>query len=53
MVLAHVKSEMQGTFTEGKYRGIVLPAGEGSIAVVARKGQEFDGDLKAVLEGVR
>jgi hypothetical protein len=53
MVLAHVKSEMQGTFTEGKYRGIVLPAGEGSIAVVARMGQEFDGDLKAVLEGVR
>jgi hypothetical protein len=40
-------------FTEGEYRGIVLPAGSGSIAVVARNGQEFDGDLKAVLEGVR
>jgi uncharacterized protein DUF3379 len=53
MVLAHVKSETQGAFTEGGYRGTLLPAGEGSIAVVARKGQEFDGDLKAVLEGVR
>jgi len=53
MVLAHVKSETQGTFTEGDYRGIVLPAGVGSVAVVARKGQEFDGDLKGVLEGVR
>jgi hypothetical protein len=53
MVLAHVKSETTGTFAEGEYSGIVLPAGSGSIAVVARKGQEFDGDLKAVLEGVR
>jgi hypothetical protein len=53
MVLAHEKSEAVGTFTEGEYRGIVLPAGAGSIAVVAHKGQDFDGDLKAVLEGVR
>jgi len=53
MVLENVKSEVEGTFTEGEYRGIVLPAGSGSIAVIARKGQEFDSDLKAVLEGVR
>ena len=53
MVLEHVKSDAEGVFTEGEYRGIVLPAGSGSIAVVARKGQEFDGDLKGVLEGVR
>jgi len=53
MVLAHVKSDTKETFSEGKYRGIVLPAGSGSIAVVAHKGQEFDGDLEAVLEGVR
>jgi hypothetical protein len=53
MVLEHVKSDSKETFTEGDYHGIVLPAGEGSIAVVARKGQEFDGALKAVLEGVR
>jgi hypothetical protein len=53
MVLAHVASDAEGVFSEGQYRGIVLPAGQGSIAVVARKGQEFDGDLKAVLEGLR
>jgi hypothetical protein len=53
MVLEHVKSVAEGKFTEGKYRGIVLPAGSGSIAVVAPKGQEFDGALKDVLEGVR
>ena len=47
MVLEHVKSVAEGKFTEGKYRGIVLPAGSGSIAVVARKGQEFDGALEA------
>jgi hypothetical protein len=52
MVLAHVKSTAEDVFTEGEYRGIVLPAGAGSIAVVARRGQEFDGDLAAVLEGV-
>jgi hypothetical protein len=53
MVLAHVKSGAGGRFSEGEYRGIVLPAGAGSIAVLAHKGQEFDGDLEAVLEGVR
>ena len=30
-----------------------MPAGTGSIAVVARKGQEFDGALEAVLAGLR
>jgi hypothetical protein len=53
MVLAHVAGHEEGEFSEGDYRGIVLPAGSGSIAVVARKGQEFDGDLKAVLAGLR
>ncbi|HEY6125439.1 MAG TPA: DUF3379 family protein [Steroidobacteraceae bacterium] len=53
MVLDHVKSDAEGKFSEGEYRGIVMPAGSGSIAVVARKGQEFDGALKDVLEGVR
>ncbi len=53
MVLAHVAGEKERVFTEGQYRGIVLPAGEGSIAVVARKGQEFDADLKVVLAGLR
>jgi len=53
MLLAHVKSEAAGEFAEGEYRGIVLPAGDGSVAVIAHKGQEFDGALKGVLEGVR
>ena len=53
MVLAHVKAEGTGEFSEGKYHGVVLPAGSGSIAVVAREGQEFDGYLKTLLEGVR
>jgi len=51
MVLAHEQDGSNGEFTEGKYHGVVLPAGSGSIAVVAPKGQEFDGALKAVLEG--
>ena len=46
MVLAHVTAEGAGKFSEGEYHGVVLPAGAGSIAVVARKGQEFDGDLE-------
>ena len=43
MVLAHVTAEGAGKFSEGEYHGVVLPAGAGSIAVVAREGQEFDG----------
>ena len=53
MVLAHVTAEGAGEFSEGEYHGVVLPAGAGSIAVVAREGQEFDGYLKTLLEGVR
>lgn len=53
MVLAHEQRGTEGEFTEGKYHGIVLAAGAGSIAVVAPEGQEFDGALKDVLEGVR
>jgi len=53
MVLAHVTAEGAGKFSEGEYHGVVLPAGSGSIAVVARDGQEFDSYLKTLLEGVR
>jgi len=55
MVLAHIKTDAtkQVTFSEGEYHGVVLPAGPGSIAVLAPKGQEFDGYLKPLLEGVR
>jgi hypothetical protein len=53
MVLAHVKSTAKEKFSEGGYRGVVLPAGVGSIAVVARQGQEVDRELEAVLAGLR
>ena len=53
MVLAHEQSKSEGSFDEGKYHGIVLSMGSGSVAVVAPKGQAFDGDLKTVLEGER
>ena len=53
MVLSHVRTDAdsQGTFEEGEYHGIVLPAGSGSIAVLAPKGQEFDGAVEQVVEG--
>jgi hypothetical protein len=53
MVLAHEQRQSRGEFTEGKYHGVVLPMGSGSVAVVAPKGQEFDGALEAVLGGER
>jgi len=55
MLLSHIKTdvETQGTtFQEGEYHGIVLPAGSGSIAVLAPKGREFDGALKDLLPTV-
>jgi hypothetical protein len=53
MVLAHVASAAKEKFSEDGYRGVVLPAGDGSIAVVARQGQDIDGALAAVLAGLR
>ena len=51
MLLAHEKAGLTGPFKEGKYHGMILPAGSGSIAVVAPRGQEFDAALKLVMEG--
>jgi hypothetical protein len=53
MVLAHVNSAARENFTEGGYRGVVLPARQGSLAVIAREGQQVDADLEAVLAGLR
>jgi hypothetical protein len=53
ILLAHVTAEGAGKFSDGKYHGVVLPAGSGSIAVLARAGQELDGYIETVLEGVR
>ena len=55
MVLSHIKTDVltQGaTFKEGEYHGVVLPAGSGSIAIIAPKGQAYDGAAKLVMEGV-
>ena len=54
MLLSHIKTDAtkQGSFREGEYHGALLPAGEGSIAVLAPKGQAYDFALKQVLEGV-
>jgi hypothetical protein len=51
MVLSHEHVKAQVEFIEGEYHGVVYPAGSGSIAVLAPKGQEFDGTLKEMLEG--
>jgi hypothetical protein len=53
MVLSHEQVKSRAEFSEGEYHGVILPAGEGGIAVLAPKGREFDGALEAVLEGVR
>jgi hypothetical protein len=53
MLLAHEKTGRQSRFDEGGYHGVLLPAGSGSVAVVAPRGREFDGYLQQVLEGVR
>ena len=53
MVLAHEKVKARSEFTEGEYHGILLPADTGGIAVLAPKGQEFEGALDAVLAGAR
>jgi hypothetical protein len=53
MVLAHVASAEKEKFSESGYRGVVMPAGAGSIAVVARQGQDINGALDAVLAGLR
>jgi hypothetical protein len=53
MLLAHEKSDRHGSFEEGDYHGILLPAGSGSVAVIAPKGQEIDGYLTGVLDGIR
>ena len=38
MLLAHEKVAARTEFSEDGYRGVLLPAGEGSVAVLARDG---------------
>jgi hypothetical protein len=53
IVLEHEVVKSKTSFTEGAYHGVLLPAGPGSIAVLAPKGRDYDGALETVLEGVR
>jgi hypothetical protein len=53
IVLAHESVKSKVTFSEGGYHGVLLPAGEGGIAVLAPRGQDYEGAVETVLEGVR
>jgi hypothetical protein len=53
MLLAHEKVERPIEFHEGDYRGTLVPAGEGSVALVTRDGQDSREYLDLVLAGFR
>jgi hypothetical protein len=51
MLLPHEKVARSTEFSEGDLHGTLLPAGEGSVAVLARAGQKYDDYLQPVMEG--
>jgi Protein of unknown function (DUF3379) len=53
ILLAHEKVEHASEFQEGEYRGSLVPAGEGSVALVTRDGQDAGTYLDLVLAGFR
>jgi hypothetical protein len=53
MLLAHEKTAVRQEFSEGAYHGVLLPAGEGSVAVLARDGNVSDAVAEKLLSGVR
>ncbi len=53
MLLAHEKVGGRVEFAEGGYRGILLPVGEGSVAVLARGGEVSDAVAAKLVSGVR
>lgn len=53
MLLAHEKVESASDFHEGEYRGTLVPAGEGSVAIVTRDGRDSAGIVDQVLAGFR
>jgi hypothetical protein len=53
MLLAHEKVSLRQEFSEGGLHGVLLPAGEGSIAVLARDGNVPDAVAEKLLSGVR
>ena len=53
MLLAHEKIASRREFSEGGYHGILLPAGEGSVAVLMQNGEVPDAVAMQVVSGVR
>lgn len=53
MLLAHEKIAARQEFSENGYSGVLLPAGEGSVAVLMRGGPVPEGPATAMLSGVR
>jgi hypothetical protein len=53
MLLAHEKVTLRQEFSEGGYHGVLLPAGVGSVAVLARNGNVPDAVVEKLLSGVR
>lgn len=53
MLLAHQKVSAREEFSEDGYRGVLLPAGEGSVAVLMRGGELPDAVAAQLVSGVR
>jgi len=53
MLLAHEKVSGRQEFSEGGFAGVLLPAGEGSVAVLMQDGKVPDAAATQVLSGVR
>jgi hypothetical protein len=53
MLLAHEKVSERQEFSEGGFQGILLPAGEGSVAVLMQNGKVPDAVATQVLSEVR
>ena len=53
MLLAHEKVDARQEFSENGYQGILLPAGEGSVAVLMQNGRVPEAVAAEVVSGVR
>ena len=53
MLLSHEKLKRRQAFAEEGYEGVLLPAGEGSVAVLTRGGAVHETTESAVLSAVR
>lgn len=53
MLLAHERLRTRQEFAEGGYRGVLVPAGAGSVAILARGGEIPADVTKKLVSGVR